>query len=301
MKNIIYIPAYVLVRVVIFLVSLLPRKAMLFLGRVLGVLLYYSRVFYYGRVMENMSVVFGDTKTKCEKKKLAKDFYKHFGMCAMEVFYNRPLSDKFVNEDVECVGLENFDNALKKGKGVLGMTAHYGSWEVLGYVMGYKGYKLDSIYNPFENVYLDRLMREKRARYGGEPIEKQNAVVNILRSLKAGRIVPMLFDQRADMAEMVMVDFFNTPTRTNKGLAMLALRTNAPVVPFFIERTSKGHKVTVYPEVELSVTGNKEEDILVNTKKFNEILEQRILENPSQWYWLLPRWKSRQLKEAVKG
>ena len=292
MKNLIYIPAFVFVKVLIFTVSLFPRQVMLFIGRTLGLLTYCTRLFYWAVVWRNINIVFGGTKTKKEMRKVAKGFYKHVGMSIMEVFYDRPLSEDFVQGRVEFVGLENFDNALKKGKGVLGMTAHYGSWEMLGYLMGYKGYSLDSIYNPFKNPYLDTMMRQKRARYGGSPIAKENAVVNILRSLKQNRIVPMLFDQRADVGEAIEVNFFGRPSRTNKGLAMIALRTGAPVVPFFIERTDRGHRITVHEEVELVDTGNRDEDIKVNSEKFNAILEERILAAPEQWYWFLPRWKS---------
>ena len=254
--------------------------------------IYYFRVLFYERTLGNIKICLGDGATKAEIKSTAKAFYENLGMNLMEVFYFRPLTSEYIESSIEFEGFEFIDKALKKNKGVLIMGAHYGNWEMFGYLMGYKGYPMDSVYKAFDNKYLDKLMRDRRAFYGGAPIEMKNAVVKILKSLKNNHLVCMLFDQRAEPKESLYMDFMGREARTNKGLAMIAMRTGAPVVPVFITRTAKGHKLVVQDEVPISITGDKDKDIITNTSMFNKVLEEKVKERPDQWLCCLPRWKS---------
>ncbi len=295
MRKFIDLPVYLIVRVFIFFVSFLSRRQLLMLGRFIGRALFYSRVLFYGKVLDNLDLCFGSEKTKNELKAMSKLFFEHFGMNLMELFYDRPLTGEFVDSSIEFEGLELLDQARAEGRGVLVLTGHYGSWELLGHLMGYKGYPLDSIYKPFDNKFLDSLMKKKRAVNGGDPIEMENAYVVIMKSLRAGKMVCMLFDQRARAGEGITIDFMGKPARTNKALAIIAMRTKSPVIPMFISRTREGHKVTFSPRVDVTAGGR--EEVVVNSIKFSKILEDKIKEKPQEWMWFLPRWKSGQYRK----
>lgn len=294
MRKFLDFPVYLVIIIFIFLVSFLPRGGLLSLGRFVGRVLFYTRVLFYKKVLNNLTLCFGEEKTKKELKILSKTFFEHFGMNLMELFYDRPLTKEFVDSSIEFEGLNYLEEARSEGRGAIVMTGHYGSWELLGHLMAYKGYPLDSIYKPFDNKFLDKLMKKKREFNGGATIEMKNAYVAIMKSLREGRVVGMLFDQRAKAGEGITIDFMGKPARTNKALAIIAMRTKAPVIPMFITRTDRGHKITFSPRVTI-IAGGKEE-VITNSIKFSKVLEDRIKQKPEEWMWFLPRWKSAQYK-----
>jgi KDO2-lipid IV(A) lauroyltransferase len=90
------------------------------------------------------------------------------------------------------------------------------------------------------------------------------------------------------------VPFFGEPASTSRSLAVLALKTAAPVVPAFIHRLPDGdHELVLDPEIPLAITGDLDEDIRVNTARFTEAIERHVRVHPEQWFWVHRRWKSR--------
>jgi KDO2-lipid IV(A) lauroyltransferase len=96
-----------------------------------------------------------------------------------------------------------------------------------------------------------------------------------------------------DWYEGVFVDFFGDRACTNKGLALLALKTEAPVIPVFLVREGLGFKAKFCREVPLIKTGNKTKDVEANTQQYNRIIEDFIRQYPDQWFWVHQRWKTK--------
>jgi KDO2-lipid IV(A) lauroyltransferase len=115
----------------------------------------------------------------------------------------------------------------------------------------------------------------------------------VLGILKQGEVIVMLMDQNVDWYEGVFVDFFGRRACTNKGLALLARKTEAPVVPVFLIRKESGFIVEIGQEVPLIKTGDKTKDIEANTQQYNKIIEDIIRRYPDQWFWVHQRWKTR--------
>ncbi|MGA7145389.1 MAG: lysophospholipid acyltransferase family protein, partial [Desulfobacterales bacterium] len=115
----------------------------------------------------------------------------------------------------------------------------------------------------------------------------------IIRCLNRGEMVALLMDQNVDWYEGVFVDFMGHRACTNKGLALLALKTGAPVVPCFMIREKKGFRAEFGPEISTLKTGDKQKDIEVNTQEYNKIIENVIHRYPDQWFWIHQRWKTK--------
>src|SRR2546427_526550 len=104
---------------------------------------------------------------------------------------------------------------------------------------------------------------------------------------------------RENIAEVVVYDgfenFFGIPACTASGLARIALRTDAAVVPGFTIWDAKLQKYRLRfdPVVELIRTGNDEADIIANTQRFTKIIEDFVRRYPDQWLWVHRRWKTR--------
>ncbi|MBU2027837.1 MAG: lysophospholipid acyltransferase family protein, partial [Proteobacteria bacterium] len=94
---------------------------------------------------------------------------------------------------------------------------------------------------------------------------------------------------------------FGRPACTTDGLALLALHTEAPVLPGYMVRRPDGrYRFVIGPEVEVTRTGNREADILVNTQRFTKVIEQIVRRYPDQWLWVHQRWKTQRCQVRKK-
>jgi KDO2-lipid IV(A) lauroyltransferase len=116
----------------------------------------------------------------------------------------------------------------------------------------------------------------------------------MLRSLAHNEIVATMIDQNMAWQEGVFVDFFGRPVCTTTGLALLALHTDAPVVPGYILRLENGkYRMVIKEEIAVIRTGDKDADILINTQNFTRFIEDTVREYPDQWFWIHQRWKTK--------
>ncbi len=191
-------------------------------------------------------------------------------------------------------GLEHFDAALARGKGVLFFTAHVGGWELSAFAHAFVRGPMDVVVRPIDNPRIDALIERRRCLSGNRVIAKRDAARSILRSLKEGRAVGILADQNVVREEGEFLDFFGIPAATNTSFARLAFRSGAAVVPGFAvwEESERRYVLRYFPEVPM--TG----DALADTRRLHALLEQVIRRNPDQWLWIHRRWKTRPAGEA---
>ena len=197
-------------------------------------------------------------------------------------------------------GLENYLEGLRRGRGVIFMTAHFGAWELSSFAHAVYGYPLRFVVRPIDNTRVERLISTYRTRSGNIPIERRSAARDILKALRQNEAVGILFDQNTTRSEGVFAEFFGIPAATTPALALFALRTGAAVVPGFLiwDASLRKHRLRLDPPVQLIETGNLDHDVLENTKIFNKILEAYIRAYPDQWLWIHRRWKTRPEGEA---
>lgn len=285
---------YILMRSFIFFVNGMPTGLAYAFGRMLGTLISTVACKRRELVRANMTRVFSDTKTSEEIDALVRDFYKGFGMNIVDFARLSRAPKDYIKDTVEFEGLDNLKRAKADGKGVVLLSAHFGSWEILNAALALEGYAMGVIARPIDNPYVDRYIERMRSRFGNDIIEKKNSVRSMLSILKGGGILGILLDQRASRKESVEVAFFGTPARTNKGLASILTRTEAVVLPIYIYRTSnERHRVVCLPEIELQRSDDREADIAENTRRFNSAIEGFILAHPREWFWFHSRWERR--------
>src|SRR5581483_11964153 len=190
-------------------------------------------------------------------------------------------------------GIDNYLNARKQREGILFMTMHYGAWELLPYAHALYGHPLSFVIRRLDNKYLDRLVRESRQASGNTVIDKKGAARRMLQELKHGRDVGILIDQNVAPDEGVFANFFGRPASSPSILAILALRTGAPVVPGTMRYNKRRdtHRIIFLPALTPIKTGNNGNDIQLNTEQYNRTLEKLIRQKPSQWLWMHRRWK----------
>jgi KDO2-lipid IV(A) lauroyltransferase len=197
-------------------------------------------------------------------------------------------------------GFDNFLAAETKGRGVLFLTGHLGPWELSPFVHALYHKPIHFLVRPIRNVRVDALVNRYRGMCGNQPIEKNESARSVLRVLRGGGTVGILADQNTTPSEAVFVKFFGIPAATTAGLARLARRTGAAVVPAHsFWDPSLGKYVLHYePALELAKSDDEEADIVAHTALFNQTLEGFVRRFPDQWFWVHRRWKNRPEGEA---
>lgn len=263
------------------------------ISRFLGKLWYSLDRKHRGIALNNLMQAFGSEKSVSEIHAIAEKTFRNLLRIPFEIGWvsqqnTRDLSGRFIFK-----GRGHMDDALSMGRGILALTAHVGNWEILTTAAFLIGLPLHVIYRPMDFHPLDLVMTQLRSRLGATMIPSARAMRKILRILNDHGVVAMLMDQNVDWYEGNFIDFFGKPACTNKGMAIVALRTKAPVVPVFLVREGNRFVVEIRPAIPLIETGDYTHDVQANTARYNQAIEAMIRRYPDQWFWVHQRWKTR--------
>jgi KDO2-lipid IV(A) lauroyltransferase len=275
-------------------ISVLPRPLARGVGISLGWLVYCLHCGLRRVGMRNLKLAFPDI-TVVRRKRILRGVFTSLGRQLAEVC----LFPKYTAENLSNVvvydGFENFERALERGKGVLFLTAHLGAWELSAFAHSLQGHPLHIVMRPMDNVYLDRLVRHYRTLHGNTTVDKDDFVRSLLSAMKAGQTVGILMDTNITPPQGVFVDFFGIQACTASGLARIALRTDAAVVPGFTiwDSALRKYRLCFDQPVPLIRSGNDDRDIEANTAKFTKVIEAWVRRYPEQWLWVHRRWKTR--------
>jgi KDO2-lipid IV(A) lauroyltransferase len=244
--------------------------------------------------MRNLAMVFPE-KSAGERTRILRGVFTSLGRQLAELCQFPRYTTANVDEVVVYDGLENYERAYARGKGVLFLTAHFGGWELSAFAHSLHGHWLHVVMRPMDNEHLDRLLQQYRTMHGNRTVAKDDFVRGLLAAMKAGETVGILMDTNMTPPQGVFVDFFGIPACTASGLARIALRTDAAVVPgFTIWDPELGkYRLRFDPAVELVRTGDLEADLVANTQKFTKVIEDYVRKYPEQWLWVHRRWKTR--------
>ncbi len=282
------------------LLGALPRPAARALAIGVAWVVYVLHVRLRRVGMRNLDLAFPE-KSEPERARILRAEFTSLGRQLAEVCQ----FPKYTLENVEQVvlydGLENYEQAYARGKGVLFLTAHFGGWELSAFTHSMHGHPMHVVMRAMDNAYLDRLIREYRTMHGNKTVDKDNFVRGLLAAMKAGEVVGILMDTNMTPPQGIFVDFFGVPACTASGLARIALRTDAAVVPTFTiwDAALGKYRLRFDPAMELIKTGDLEADIVANTQMFTHLIEKYVRKYPEQWLWVHRRWKTRPEGEPV--
>jgi len=270
-----------------------PRAWTAKMAGIMGEMLFCVDKKHRDIAMGNLTYAFGFQKQPQEIKKIARQVFINLMQVVFEIGWSLQLKESHFPEHFRIDGYHHIKNAYEKGKGVLALTAHFGNWELLTIIAAMIRFPLNIVVRPLDFKPLDHFIFNLRTRYGGKIISKQRSFRSIIRGLNRGEMVALLMDQNVDWYEGVFVEFMGHRACTNKGLALLALKTGAPVVPCFMIREKKGFRAEFGPEIPTLETGDKQKDIETNTREYNRVIENVIHRYPDQWFWIHQRWKTK--------
>lgn len=225
-------------------------------------------------------------------EELARQTFENLGCCIVEVCKLYRGKGRDLIEAVEFRGLEHYEAALAKGKGIAFITAHCGNWELLALAFGVRYHEISVVARRQDNPYLNGMIERIRKRYGNGVIYKEGALRSMLGALKKQEIVGLLIDQAVSPDAGVLVEFLGRPAWAIRFPAVIGRKSGAPLVPGFIHREGNRQIVTIYPEFRLSDHEDPEQAAAEDAKGLSAYIERYVIEHPTQWYWVHKRWKN---------
>lgn len=274
--------------------AVLPRPLARFAGMSLG----WSWWLIGGRLrraaMRNLEIALPE-KSRREHRKIARHVFLHLGrqlaeFCKIPQYTRENVSDVIIYD-----GIENFEAARARGKGVLFLTGHLGGWELSSFMHSLHGHPMHVVARGLDNPYVDRMVRCYRTLHGNRIFDKDDYARGLLKALREGETVGILMDTNMTPPQGIFVDFFGVPACTASGLARVALKTDASVLPGFAfwDGQIRKYRLHMAPPLNLVRSGDDEADVVANTRMFNHTLEHYIRKYPDQWLWVHRRWKTR--------
>ncbi|MCC6140240.1 MAG: lysophospholipid acyltransferase family protein [Nitrospira sp.] len=279
---------YALVRFADLLFHALPRSWAIGLGEQLSLAVSHVIAKRRDLVLRNLALSFPD-KSDAARARIAEEVWRNLGRLAVEFSRVSDFTGGSLDRSVDIEGREYVEAALKEGKGIVGLTAHFTNWELTGALVQRLYGNMTVIARPVRNTLIDRWVYEKRTASGLNIILPKDAVKASLKCLKNKGIIGMMIDQSLSSGG-VFVEFFGRPASSTTLPALLHIRTGAPVMFAYLIRTGARFRLVfepvVFPPVE-----DPAARIQVYTQVMATQFEQVIRRHPESWLWLHNRWK----------
>ncbi len=245
---------------------------------------------------DSLQIAFGDEKSDQEIRSIVKKCFANLGRGMIELVY---LMDhpSLIKENVVIEGMEHLEQAFKKGKGVVAVSAHFGSFPLMLLKFAQEGYKTNAIIRPTRDETIEKYFFKLRSRLGLNTVyshPRKKCVDTSIRVLRNNELLFIPLDQNFGSGGGVFVDFFGQKAATATGPVVFSKRTGAPVIPMFIVRLDNNtHKVIIEPEIPLESHEDEKEMIQINTAKITKLIERYVRKYPEEWGWMHRRWKSK--------
>ncbi len=285
---------FVLVWLLVRGLGLLPRTLAHAIGKLIGALalLLLKRLRRTG--LRNLELAFPDWPAR-KREQVLRQAYRNLGRLLAEFCLMSHYTAEQASHFISYEGLENYLAARDGGRGVLVLTGHLGAWELSSFYHSLVGYRMGLVIRRLDNPLVDRFVNSIRTLHGNRVIHKDDFARGIISAMRAGDTVGILMDTNMTPPQGIFVPFFGIEACSASGLAKVALKTGAAVLPGFLlwDDNKQNYVLRFGPRMVLTNTGDTERDVRDNTAAFTAQLEQSIRANPEQWLWMHRRWKTR--------
>jgi KDO2-lipid IV(A) lauroyltransferase len=291
---------FVLVWVAVKLLSLPSRSVARSIGASVGhlALLLTPRLARVGDL--NLRLAFPQ-KSTAERQRILRQLYRNLGWLLAEFCQMPRYTPETTRSFIRYEGLDHYLAARDEGKGVLILTGHLGAWELSSFYHSLMGYPMSIVIRRLDNPLVDSLVNHIRCLHGNQVLHKDDFARGLLASMRRGETVGILMDTNMTPPQGSFVDFFGQSACTGSGLARIAMKTGARVLPGFLlwEDATQQYVLRFGAPLSLATSGDVEVDALANTALFTRVIEDYVRQYPDQWLWVHRRWKTRPQGEAA--
>ncbi len=285
---------YWFVRVLAGALGALPRGAARGMGALLGAGVYRALPRLRRTGERNLEIAFPATEPGARKQILSR-LYRNLGWQLAEFCRMRRYTPENTRGFIRYEGLEHWELAAAKGRGVLIVTGHLGAWELSSYYHSLTGHPMSMVIRRLDNPRIDAWVNRIRCLHGNRVLHKDDFARGLLGAMREGRSVGILMDTNMTPPQGVFVPFFGLPACTASGLARVAAKTGAAVLPGALlwHEDERKYVLHFWPEIEMRQTGDAEADAIENTARCTAAIERVVRAYPDQWLWVHRRWKTR--------
>jgi KDO2-lipid IV(A) lauroyltransferase len=290
---------FAVVWLLVHFLGLLPRRVARAIGAGVGALAYRILPRLRSVGSRNLEVAFPDW-SEAQRQEVLRKLYRNLGWQLAEFCQMPDYTPANTGSFLRYDGLERYLAARNKGKGVLIVTGHLGTWELSSFYHSLMGHPMSMVIRRLDNAKVDKLVNGIRCLHGNRVLHKDDFARGLLGAMRQGECVGILMDTNMTPPQGVFVPFFGKPACTASGLARVALKTGAAVLPGFMlwEEAERKYVLHFGEEIVFDRTGDDEADTIANTAKCTAAIEAYVRRYPDQWLWVHRRWKTRPEGEA---
>ena len=275
-----------------FLIFILPSSLQNMLAKFLAFAFMKLKKKRFHIVMTNLDLAFGETKTKEEKLEIAKKCYYNFAKyLGINFILNQNTTKQKILEQVVFKNEHFLLDAMKSGRPIIVTTAHFGQWEIFGLAVAARFGPSSVLGRRLDSSVMDKILKANRAQFDVELIDKDGGAKDILKALKARRIVGILVDQNTAPKDGIKVQFFGKDVLHTPAASVLAQKTNALIINAFIYQKGENLNEICFEEpIDIS-TFDKEDAVQKATQMQCSACEEMVRARPEEYFWFHQRFK----------
>lgn len=275
-----------------FLIFILPSSLQNMLAKFLAFAFMKLKKKRFHVVMTNLDLAFGETKTKEEKLDIAKKCYYNFAKyLGINFILNQNTTKQKILKQVVFKNEHFLLDAMKSGRPIIVTTAHFGQWEIFGLAVAAHFGPSSVLGRKLDSSVMDKILRANRAQFDVELIDKDGGAKDILKALKARRIVGILVDQNTAPKDGIKVQFFGKDVLHTPAASVLAQKTNALIINAFIYQKGENlNEICFEQPIDIS-TFDKEDAVQKATQMQCSACEEMVRARPEEYFWFHQRFK----------
>jgi KDO2-lipid IV(A) lauroyltransferase len=239
----------------------------------------------------NMRIAF-PTATNAQLKTYLRDHWDNTGRTFAEFALTDRIHafDDGAPRNGTSVTVEELDIFLDNAPAIL-VSGHFANWEVMAAVLTQSSKPVRVTYRKINNPLIDQRVRAQREAYGTKFLVQKSTHRGgreLFQALRDGESIAIMNDQKFNTG--LKLPFFGQDAMTAQGAVRLALKTNRPILPMCVVRDGARFHVKFYPPLDWDRIGNRDSDVEAGVRAVTRFIEDRIRENPAQWFWVHRRW-----------
>ena len=275
-----------------FLIFIMPCSLQNMLAKFLAFAFMKLKKKRFHVVMTNLNLAFGETKTKEEKLEIAKKCYYNFAKyLGINFILNQNTTKQKILKQVVFKNEHFLLDAIKSGRPIIVTTAHFGQWEIFPLAVAAHFGPSSVLGRKLDSSVMDKILRANRAQFDVELIDKDGGAKDILKALKARRIVGILVDQNTAPKDGIKVQFFGKDVLHTPAASVLAQKTNALIINAFIYQKGENlNEICFEQPIDIS-TFDKEDAVQKATQMQCSACEEMVRARPEEYFWFHQRFK----------
>lgn len=275
--------------------NLLPKFILYRFADLFYIILFYIAGYRKKVVFKNLKNSFPEKSNK-EIKAIAKKFYHHLSDTFVENCALLTMSQDRVKKFIEIDDFELLEDLYKKNKDVIGITGHYGNWEMFLILPLISKHTVLGVYKPLNNRHFDKAFQKMRKKFGAIPVKMHDTYKAVLNQKQNNQLtlLGLIADQRPQKKVInYWTKFLNQDTAVYLGPEKFAKKLNASVIFLYLEKVNRG-KYILKSKLLFEESKNIEDHKITETHL--RLLENMIKEKPELWLWSHNRWKHKRKK-----